>query len=74
MGILAYKYDEFGSTELVGNTTIENEVCYTGQVYDKETGDYYYNARYYNPEDGRFVTVDTYRGELEEPLRLHLYA
>ena len=74
MGILAYKYDEFGSTELVGNTTIENEVCYTGQVYDKETGDYYYNARYYNPEDGRFVTVDTYRGELEETLRLHLYA
>ncbi|MCR2033420.1 DNRLRE domain-containing protein [Anaerofustis stercorihominis] len=74
VGIVAYKYDEFGGTEVLGNTSFENEVCYTGQVYDKETGDYYYNARYYNPEDGRFVTVDTYRGEFEEPLSLHLYA
>ncbi|EDS71927.1 RHS repeat-associated core domain-containing protein [Anaerofustis stercorihominis] len=74
VGIVAYKYDEFGETEKLGNATFENEICYTGQVYDKETGDYYYNARYYSPEDGRFVTVDTYRGELEEPLSLHLYA
>ncbi|MCR2033422.1 amidase domain-containing protein [Anaerofustis stercorihominis] len=73
-GITGYKYDEFGSTEIVGNTEFNNEVCYTGQVYDKETGDYYYNARYYSPDDGRFVTVDTYRGEFEEPLSLHLYA
>ena len=49
-------------------------MCYTGQVYDKETGDYYYNARYYSPDKGRFVTVDTYRGEFEEPLSLHLYS
>ena len=73
-GITGYKYDEFGGTEVLGNATFENEVCYTGQVYDKETGDYYYNARYYNPEDGRFVTVDTYRGEFEEPQSLHLYS
>ena len=73
-GITGYKYDEFGGTEVLGNATFENEVCYTGQVYDKETGDYYYNVRYYNPEDGRFVTADTYRGEFEEPQSLHLYA
>ena len=73
-GITGYKYDEFGSTKVVGNTEFNNEVCYTGQVYDKETGDYYYNARYYNPEDGRFMTADTYRGEFEEPQSLHLYA
>ena len=73
-GITGYKYDEFGSTEIVGNTEFNNEICYTGQVYDKETGDYYYNARYYSPDEGRFVTVDTYRGEFEEPLSLHLYA
>ena len=74
IGSVAYKYDEFGGTEVLGNATFENEVCYTGQVYDKETGDYYYNARYYSPDEGRFVTVDTYRGEFEEPLSLHLYA
>ena len=72
--VTGYRYDEFGGTEILGNATFENEVCYTGQVYDKETGDYYYNARYYNPEDGRFVTVDSYRGEFEEPQSLHLYA
>ncbi|MCR2033425.1 RHS repeat-associated core domain-containing protein [Anaerofustis stercorihominis] len=73
-GVTGYKYDEFGSTEIVGNTEFNNEVCYTGQVYDKETGDYYYNARYYSPDEGRFVTVDTYREEFEEPQSLHLYA
>ena len=43
-------------------------------MYDKETGLYYYNARFYNPEDGRFLTQDTYRGENMEPDTLHLYA
>ena len=33
-----------------------NEICYTGQMYDRSTGLYYYNARYYDPEDGRFLT------------------
>jgi RHS repeat-associated protein len=28
---------------------------YTGQVLDEETGLYYYNARYYDPELGRFT-------------------
>ncbi|MGN8912989.1 RHS repeat domain-containing protein [Anaerofustis butyriciformans] len=73
-GICGYKYDEFGNTEMIGDTNFNNEVCYTGQIYDKETGNYYYNARYYNPQNGRFITMDTYRGELEEPLSLHLYA
>ncbi|MCR2033427.1 RHS repeat-associated core domain-containing protein [Anaerofustis stercorihominis] len=74
VGSVAYRYDEFGETEKLGNESLENEVCYTGQVYDKETENYYYNARYYSPDEGRFVTVDTYRGEFEEPLSLHLYA
>ena len=43
-------------------------------MYDKETGLYYYNARFYDPEDGRFLTQDTYRGENMEPDTLHLYA
>ena len=31
------------------------------------------NARYYNPNNGRFITQDTYRGELNEADTLHLY-
>jgi RHS repeat-associated protein len=31
---------------------------YTGREWDKETGLYYYRARYYDPMDGRFVNRD----------------
>jgi RHS repeat-associated protein len=34
-------------------------VKYTGQEYDPETGFYYYNARYYDPQLGVFTTPDT---------------
>ena len=70
----AYEYDEFGNTTIRAGADFDNELCYTGQVYDKETGLYYYNARFYDPEDGRFLTQDTYRGENMEPETLHLYA
>lgn len=33
----------------------------------------YLRARYYQPEKGRFLTRDTYTGEDDEPLSLHLY-
>ena len=32
---------------------------YTGQVFDYTTGLYYYGARYYDPEIGRFTQADT---------------
>ncbi|HMO65618.1 MAG TPA: RHS repeat-associated core domain-containing protein [Verrucomicrobiota bacterium] len=32
---------------------------YTGQLFDEETGLYYYGARYYDPELGRFTQADT---------------
>ena len=31
---------------------------FTGQIKDDETGLYYYNARYYDPELGRFIQAD----------------
>jgi RHS repeat-associated protein len=34
-------------------------VKYTGQEYDPETGFYYYNARYYDPQLGVFTTADS---------------
>ncbi|MGL4484171.1 MAG: RHS repeat-associated core domain-containing protein, partial [Anaerovoracaceae bacterium] len=70
--VKAYKYDEFGNTESFGN--LNNEIAYTGGIYDKSTQLYYLNARYYNPEDGRFITQDSYRGSKEDPGTWHLYA
>ena len=32
------------------------------------------NARYYDPEDGRFISQDSFRGEVNDPGQWHLYA
>jgi RHS repeat-associated protein len=31
---------------------------YTGRWLERETGDYFYRARYYGPEEGRFLSED----------------
>ena len=36
----------------------DNPFRYRGYYYDTETGFYYLNARYYNPELGRFISSD----------------
>ena len=72
-GVTAYNYSDYGETEAVGNTGFENEVRYTGGIYDSETGEYYLNARYYDPTDARFTTMDTYRGILAIPFSLNGY-
>ena len=41
--------------------------------YDNETGLYYLQSRYYNPVIASFISEDTYRAELEEPLSLNRY-
>ena len=51
----------------------ENPYRYCGEYYDKETEEVYLRARYYEPGVGRFITRDTYTGESDEPLSLHLY-
>lgn len=51
-----YAYDSFGA--LKSSETIRNAYAFTGREYDIETGLYYYRARYYDPEAGRFVSKD----------------
>ncbi|WP_277613459.1 RHS repeat domain-containing protein, partial [Hominisplanchenecus murintestinalis] len=62
----AYRYTDFGETVIYAAEDVENEICYTGGIYDESTGLYYLNARYYDPQDGRFTSQDTYRGKDEE--------
>ena len=68
-----YQYTDFGETTIHGDDQADNEVCYTGGIYDQTMGLYYLNARYYDPEEGRFLTEDTYRGENDQPDTQHLY-
>lgn len=49
--------DEAGTTES-GNLITRNPYLYRGYRYDHETGLYYLNSRYYDPETGRFLNAD----------------
>ena len=58
-----YYYDAWGRP--VGTTSTTgimqlNPLRYRGYVYDRETGLYYLQSRYYDPEIGRFINADAY--------------
>lgn len=67
-----YEYDSFGN-EVKPDGKDSNPFRYCGEYYDKETEEVYLRARYYQPAVGRFLTRDTYTGEADELLSLHLY-
>ena len=56
-----YEYDAWGN--LLSQVSSEilniNPFRYRGYYYDAETGLYYLNSRYYDPEIGRFISPDS---------------
>jgi RHS repeat-associated protein len=54
--VQSYSYDSFGM--LTQKMSFANSYTYTGREWDKETGLYYYRARYYDPMEGRFISKD----------------
>ena len=55
-----YGYSPYGNQHYQNNAyALELSNRYTGQILDDDTGLYYYNARYYDPEIGRFIQPDT---------------
>ncbi len=76
-----YRYDEFGkpapgNSKLSedGRNVLHNTFGYTGEMWDQESELLYLRARYYEPETGRFLSRDSYEGNLQNPLSRHLYA
>jgi RHS repeat-associated protein len=61
-----YRYNAYGETQVLAANGIDslsasqigNSYGFTGRRLDKETGFYYYRARYYSPESGRFIQRD----------------
>ena len=61
--VVSYTYDAWGkpltTTGTMANTLGQhNPLRYRGYVYDRETGLYYLQSRYYNPTWARFINAD----------------
>jgi len=52
----SYEYDSYGMVKPASE--FRNSYTYTGREWDRETGLYYYRARYYDPMEGRFLSKD----------------
>ena len=84
--IARYNYDAFGklisTTDDSGNTlpsysfAYQINVRYRGYYYDSETGLYYLQSRYYDPETGRFLNADdvNFLGATETLLSYNAFA
>ena len=67
--VVQYEYDEWGNTvsiDLLNNTDAEKELAeanpirYRGYYLDSETGYYYLQSRYYDPNICRFINADIF--------------
>jgi RHS repeat-associated protein len=58
--VTSYRYDPWGTVIATGggNPNLANPFRFTGREWDAESGLYYYRARYYDPEVGRFISAD----------------
>ena len=66
----SYEYDSFGRAKPF-STSFINSYTYTGREWEKESGLYYYRARYYDPMEGRFISKDQIG--LKGGINLHNY-
>lgn len=70
--VATFTYDAYGNLRAETGTTT-NRYLFTGEQFDALLGAYYLRARYYNPEIGRFMTMDTFPGQQRNPLTLNRY-
>ncbi|WP_155008756.1 DNRLRE domain-containing protein [Priestia megaterium] len=74
--VVKYTYDAWGNAKkqvVSGQTDIKNPFTYAGYMQDDETGMYYLIARYYNPEQGVFISADPDPGDDDDPITQNGY-
>lgn len=78
--VVKYDYDSYGNIiqknidSGLENVYKANAYTYRGYRYDLETGLYYLQSRYYNPEIGRFISSDGLLGQKGDILSTNMYA
>ena len=74
----SYSYDAWGNPTGIYDdyTTLAtlNPFRYRGYFYDEETGFYYLQSRYYDPEVGRFINSDRYVSTGQGVLGYNMFA
>jgi RHS repeat-associated protein len=56
--VQTYRYDAYGNVLTELNQGFENPYAFTGRVWEKDNGLYYYRTRFYDPKTGRFLSRD----------------
>ena len=72
--VASYHLDTWGNFRFPEELTHSaNRFAFTGHIFDTETGLYNAKARYFDPKLGRFLTQDSFLGQIDEPPSLHRY-
>jgi RHS repeat-associated protein len=72
--VASYSYDAWGNIiSQTGPMASDNPFRYAGYRYDEDTKLYYLMARYYNPENGVFLSKDPVFGDMYNPLSQNGY-
>ena len=68
-----FSYDAYGN--LLGMTAAQaaTDLLYTGEMYDARIGQEYLRARWYDATTGRFGSLDSFFGDVQDPQSLHKY-
>ena len=70
-----YSYNAWGKLlSATGSMAEINPIRYRGYYYDTETGLYYLQSRYYDPEIGRFISPDSYASTGQGILGTNMFA
>ena len=77
--VVGYRYDAWGKLlattgSMASSLGVNNPLRYRGYVYDRETGLYYLQSRYYNPEIGRFINADSFASTGQGILGYNMFA
>ncbi|MBW6467480.1 MAG: RHS repeat-associated core domain-containing protein, partial [Brevefilum sp.] len=70
--VARYSYDVFG-LERSKTGSGETDFTFAGEQMDKDTGLQYLRARYFDPDDGRFISQDLFMGYENQPKTLNRF-